>query len=116
MAPPLPRWVLGHLAQGIGFREQASEFVVLERKAIAVRQEQADHVAMFVDGVVFATWRLHDVSALFTMRLISVGRPNDVAQVQSDAAEEPRTSTIRLTIELSFHLIIGRTQYTLYEI
>ncbi|WP_457254873.1 hypothetical protein [Pseudomonas juntendi] len=68
MAPPLPRWVLGHLAQGLDFREQPSEFVVLEGEAIAVRQDQADHVAIFVDGVVFATWELHDASALFAIR------------------------------------------------
>lgn len=68
MAPPLPRWVLDHLAQGLGFREQPSEFVVLKGEAIAIRQDQADHVVVFVDGVVFATWQLHDMSALFAIR------------------------------------------------
>lgn len=58
----------GHLAQGLGFREQTSEFLVLEGETIAIRQDQADHVAMFVDGVVLVTWQLHDMSALFAIR------------------------------------------------
>ncbi|MNN38206.1 hypothetical protein D3C81_1521900 [compost metagenome] len=44
-------------AQRVGLFEQASEFVVLEGETVAVRQAQADHVALLVqlDGVALAT-------------------------------------------------------------
>ncbi|MNV67604.1 hypothetical protein D3C71_1604100 [compost metagenome] len=44
-------------AQRVGLFEQAGELVVLERETVAVRQGQADHVALLVqlDGVAFAT-------------------------------------------------------------
>ena len=38
-----------------------------------------------------------------------------VVQVNAGAAEELRIPPIRLTIELSLHLIISRTQYTLHQ-